>query len=177
MPGPPIPVSAWLLRIVGTLFFAGLLVWLDLTGRLQVEEILAALRGANLALVALSIALYVPFLAVKASRWRMISADMRMPMGRLGAWRMYAIGLAAGTFTPGQAKAFDRILGRYTYRGRRLLRSGKDYSGRKDDMHLEIIAERADVLAAVKLLQEPPKPAPKPAPVKPGEYAPGTTTA
>ena len=66
-PRPLTPARAWLLRIVGTLFFAGLLVWLDLTGRLQVGEILSALRGANPALVVLSIALYVPFLAVPAA--------------------------------------------------------------------------------------------------------------
>src|SRR5919201_4365713 len=102
-PRPLTPARAWLLRIVGTLFFAGLLVWLDLTGRLQVGEILSALRGANPALVVLSIALYVPFLVVKAARWRMVSSDMRMPTNWASAWRIYAIGLAAGTFTPGQA--------------------------------------------------------------------------
>src|SRR5205814_9268424 len=70
---------------------------------LQVGEILSALRGANPVLVALSIALYVPFLIVKAARWRMVSADMGMPISWAQAWRIYAIGLAAGTFTPGQA--------------------------------------------------------------------------
>src|SRR6476646_10585808 len=79
-PRPSPPARVWLPRIAGTLFFAGLLVWLDLTGRFQIEEILSALRGANPALVALSIALYVPFLVVKAARWRMICFDMRMPM-------------------------------------------------------------------------------------------------
>lgn len=61
------------------------------------------------------------------------------------------------TFTAGEVKALDRLLDRYTYKGRRLLRSGKDYRGRKDDMHVEIIGDRADVLAAIDLLQaEPP---------------------
>src|SRR5205085_1638269 len=98
-----IPATAWLLRIGGTLLFAGLLVWLDLTGRLPVGEIFSTLARANPWLVALSIALYVPFLLVKAARWRMLAADMRMPIGFSEAWRIYAIGLAAGTFTPGQA--------------------------------------------------------------------------
>lgn len=83
----------------------------------------------------------------------------------------------ANTFTKGEVKALDKILGRYTYKGRRLLRSGKDYRGRKDDMHLEIIADRADVLAAVKLLQTPAKPKPKPTEsgtVKPGARRPGS---
>jgi hypothetical protein len=66
------------------------------------------------------------------------------------------------TFTPGERKALDRILDRYTYKGKRLLRSGKDYVRRADDMHLEVIGQRADVLAAIKLLQAPAKPKPKP---------------
>jgi uncharacterized membrane protein YbhN (UPF0104 family) len=54
-------------------------------------------------LVALSIGMYVPFLVVKALRWRKVAADMQMPFPWSDAWRIYAIGLAAGTFTPGQA--------------------------------------------------------------------------
>jgi hypothetical protein len=73
------------------------------------------------------------------------------------------------TFTPGERKALDRILDRYTYKGKRLLRSGKDYVRRADDMHLEVIGQRHEVLAAIKLLQAPAKP--KPAG---GKNAPGT---
>src|SRR5438552_1611014 len=103
-PRPLIPARrAWLLRIVGTLFFVGLLVWLDLRGTLPVGDILATLGKANPLLVALSIALYVPFLIVKAARWRLVSSDMNMPLRWSDTWRIYAIGLAAGTFTPGQA--------------------------------------------------------------------------
>jgi uncharacterized membrane protein YbhN (UPF0104 family) len=80
-----------------------LLVWLDLRGDLPVADILATLSRADVALVSLSIALYVPFLAVKTARWRLVSGDMRMPVAWGDAWRIYAIGLAAGTFTPGQA--------------------------------------------------------------------------
>ncbi|HYO48581.1 MAG TPA: lysylphosphatidylglycerol synthase transmembrane domain-containing protein [Chloroflexia bacterium] len=93
----------WAVRIAGTLFFVGLLVVLDLQGALRLEDILAALGRADPLLVALSIALYVPFLVVKAARWRMVNADMLMPTSWADAWRIYAIGLAAGTFTPGQA--------------------------------------------------------------------------
>jgi uncharacterized protein (TIRG00374 family) len=94
---------AWALRIAGTLLFAALLVVLDLRGTLPVTDILAALGRANLSLVAFSVALYAVFLVVKATRWRILSADMLMPVPWPDAWRIYAIGLAAGTFTPGQA--------------------------------------------------------------------------
>jgi uncharacterized membrane protein YbhN (UPF0104 family) len=88
---------------VGTLVFLALLVYLSMRGDLRLSDIWDALRSANLALVALSLALYVPFLAVKAARWRLISTDMQMPLDMPEATRIYAIGLAAGTFTPGQA--------------------------------------------------------------------------
>jgi glycosyltransferase 2 family protein len=93
----------WGLRLVGTLFFIALLIWLDLSGALPLERVWAALSNANPGLVAFSIALYLPFLAVKALRWRSLAADMLMPMSWADSWRVYAIGLAAGTFTPGQA--------------------------------------------------------------------------
>ncbi|HKP54997.1 MAG TPA: lysylphosphatidylglycerol synthase transmembrane domain-containing protein [Chloroflexia bacterium] len=93
----------WGLRVGGTLLFIVLLVWLDLQGVVPLEQIWATLTGANPLLVALSIALYVPFLVVKAARWRLLSNNMLMPLRWRDAWRIYAIGLAAGTFTPGQA--------------------------------------------------------------------------
>ncbi len=89
------------------------------------------------------------------------AVDLNAPRHQLGR---------RDTFTPGQRKAYDRILARYTYRGRRLLRSGKDFTGRRDDMHLEVIGSRDEVLAAVKLLQAPPRPRPP----KPGTHAPGS---
>jgi uncharacterized protein (TIRG00374 family) len=96
-------LRTWGLRIAGTLLFIALLVWLDLQGVLPLEQVWQELTSANPILVALSIALYVPFLAVKTERWRRVSADMLMPLRWHDAWRIYSIGLAAGTFTPGQA--------------------------------------------------------------------------
>lgn len=93
----------WGLRLAGTLFFIALLVWLDLSGALPVERVWSALSSADPGLVTLSIGLYVPFLIVKAARWRLLSADMNMPISWADSWRIYSIGLAAGTFTPGQA--------------------------------------------------------------------------
>ncbi|MDQ5823905.1 MAG: flippase-like domain-containing protein [Chloroflexota bacterium] len=106
LPRPPEPHSrtrAWALRIVGTLLFVALLVMLDLSGALPLEKVWSALAGADFRLVALSIALYVPFLVVKAARWRLVSAAMNVTLSWGDAWRIYGIGLAAGTFTPGQA--------------------------------------------------------------------------
>ncbi|MEO8288848.1 MAG: lysylphosphatidylglycerol synthase transmembrane domain-containing protein [Chloroflexota bacterium] len=102
-PNSPKRARAWALRIAGTLVFVALLVFLDLRGDLKLEDAFAAIRNANPILVILSIACYVPFLIVKAARWRIVSGDMRMPVRWPDAWRIYAIGLAAGTFTPGQA--------------------------------------------------------------------------
>jgi uncharacterized membrane protein YbhN (UPF0104 family) len=85
------------------LAFVGLLVWLDLRGDLRLEDIFNTLKSANPVPVALSLLLYVPFLIVKAARWRIVSESMGMPIRWTQAWRIYAIGLAAGTFTPGQA--------------------------------------------------------------------------
>ena len=96
-------IRTWRLRFAGTLLFIGLMVVLDVTGALPLGEVWKALAGADGWLIALSIGLYVPFLVVKTLRWRMISGDMRMPLAWGEAWRVYAIGLAAGTFTPGQA--------------------------------------------------------------------------
>ena len=100
---PKPEIRNWSLRIGGTVLFIALLVWLDLRGDLRLEDIFGTLGKANLLLVGLSIALYVAFLVVKAARWRLVSGDMGMPLTWGQAWRIYAIGLAAGTFTPGQA--------------------------------------------------------------------------
>jgi uncharacterized membrane protein YbhN (UPF0104 family) len=94
---------AWALRIAGTLVFLALLLFLDVRGDLKLGDVWEAIRSANPLLVGLSLLFYVPFLVVKAARWRIVSTDMRMAMSWSEAWRIYAIGLAAGTFTPGQA--------------------------------------------------------------------------
>ncbi len=94
---------AWLLRGAGTLLFVALLAFLIGTGRLDPAAILHSLAGANPWLVALSVALYFPFVLIKSERWRLLAADLGVPMGTGEAWRLYAVGLGAGAFTPGQA--------------------------------------------------------------------------
>lgn len=106
VPQPPAPRSrtrAWALRLAGTLGFVALLVGLDVSGAVPLERVWGALVGADFWLAALSIAFYVPFLVVKAARWRLVSAGMNVALSWGDSWRIYGIGLAAGTFTPGQA--------------------------------------------------------------------------
>lgn len=55
----------------------------------------------------------------------------------------------ANTYSVGERAAIDKLLKKYSYKGTRLLRAGKDYNGRKDDMHFEINVTRAVALAAV----------------------------
>jgi hypothetical protein len=74
----------------------------------------------------------------------------------------------ANTFTPAKRVTIRRILARYTYQGKKLIRWGGDYAGRKDDMHWEINVPRAVALAAVKALQTPAKPPATPTGNKPG---------
>lgn len=92
------------------------------------------------------------------------------------SWSRHAAGLAVdlnwsrhpmgkkGTFTATQLKAVEKIAARY-----KVVRWGGSYTGRVDEMHWEINAERAQVLAAVKALQTPAK---KPAAL--ATHAPGS---
>lgn len=73
-------------------------------------------------------------------------------------WQLHPMG-KANTFTAVKQAAIRRILARYTYQGKQIIRWGGTYSaGNRDDMHLEVNAERAVILAAVKALQTPAKP-------------------
>lgn len=69
------------------------------------------------------------------------------------------------TFTAAQVAAARRVLARFKYAGVALFRWGFDYTGRKDDMHVELIVSRAIALKAVAALQAHPTPVPKPGPV------------
>jgi hypothetical protein len=75
------------------------------------------------------------------------------------------------TFTATELAHARTVLARFKYAGQFLFRWGYDYSGRKDDMHVELIVSRATALAAVKALQAVPKPpVAKPFPLKPGQF-------
>lgn len=56
------------------------------------------------------------------------------------------------TFTVAKRTAIDKLLVKYSYQGKRLLRHGKDYKTRPDDMHVEINVSRDIALAAVKAM-------------------------
>jgi hypothetical protein len=55
----------------------------------------------------------------------------------------------ANTFSSVKRAGIDKLLKQYSYKGTRLIRAGKDYTGRKDDMHFEINVSRSVALAAV----------------------------
>jgi len=91
--------------------------------------------------------------------WPGIAVDLNASHHPLGA---------AGTFTTGERRAIEKLLAKFTYRGRQIFRWGGQYSGRKDEMHIEINVDRATALAAVAALQRPVTPRPtKPSPSKP----------
>lgn len=78
---------------------------------------------------------------------------------------------ARGTFTSAQVAAARRVLARFTYGGVRLYRWGYDYTGRRDEMHVELVASRPVALAAVAALQKPPaKPKPPAYPLPAGHW-------
>lgn len=86
------------LRFAGVFLLIGLVLYL----KIDLRETVAILANANFALIALSVALFAPFLASKAWRWRVILRDLGVatPFGE--ALRLYALGLGAAMLTPGQ---------------------------------------------------------------------------
>ena len=93
---------SWLLRLVGTVLLLFFLWKLDLDPAKVVQELLSA----NMWLVAASVLLVFPLIALKAWRWHIILKDLGLPIGFDRAYRLYAFGMAAGSLTPGQAGDF-----------------------------------------------------------------------
>jgi uncharacterized protein (TIRG00374 family) len=81
----------------------GLLVWFLLHLKLDVGKVMTNLLQANLWLVGLAVVLVFPFIALKAWRWQLILHDLGLTIPFGVAYRLYAVGLSAGSFTPGQA--------------------------------------------------------------------------
>ncbi len=96
---PKKAILRWVVRLGGTLLLLFFLWRLNLSP----TQIWDDLRQANLGLVGLAIILVFPFIALKAWRWRMILHDLGIKLGFGPAFRLYSVGLAAGSFTPGQA--------------------------------------------------------------------------
>ncbi len=89
------------------------------------------------------------------------AVDLNAPMHLMGE---------VNTYTVGERDAIDDLLDKYSYQGKRLIRAGKDYHGRRDDMHFEVIAERSVALAAIQVLQHPAESKP----AKPGTHKAGS---
>lgn len=89
----------WLVRLGGT----ALLLFFLWKLNLDPAKILDDLLHANGWLVAFAVILVFPFIAVKAWRWQIILKDLGMVVRFGPAYRLYAGGMAAGSFTPGQA--------------------------------------------------------------------------
>lgn len=86
-----------LIRILTVLVLIGVVLLL----RIDLHETFAILVGANMALVALAVLGFVPFLLVKAWRWQIILRDLGVAIPYRQAVRLYALGLGAGMLTPG----------------------------------------------------------------------------
>jgi len=80
----------------------------------------------------------------------------------------------ADTFRPGQVTTVRALLRKWSYNGRPLIRWGAAFR-RKDEMHFEIVVDRALALAAVGTLQRPAPVMRAPAtPASPIKQAPGS---
>jgi uncharacterized protein (TIRG00374 family) len=89
----------WLVRLGGTVLLLFFLWRLNL----DPAKILEDLLHANGWLVGLAVLLVLPFIGLKAWRWRIILKDLGIEISFREAYRLYAVGLATGSFTPGQA--------------------------------------------------------------------------
>jgi glycosyltransferase 2 family protein len=97
----------WVIRIGGTLLL-GLFVWRVLN--VDLAQVGAELANANLLLIGLSVAGVVPLIAVKSWRWQNILHDLGIHISHRQSFRLYAWGLAVGSFTPGQAGDFIKVV-------------------------------------------------------------------
>lgn len=89
-------------RLVLTgLFLAGLVAY-------NPSELVSRLGALSLPELALSLGMVFPLLLVKAIRWRVLLAGMGQPIRALAAVMGYALGMGAGTLTPGQLGDFSK---------------------------------------------------------------------
>src|SRR5690349_3831516 len=89
-------MSRWLVRLIGVAVFALLL------SRLELSQLQQILQRTDATAVAVSIALVVPFFALKSWRWQLLLERAGI---RISLWKslwLYFVGLFAGYATPGQ---------------------------------------------------------------------------
>ncbi len=89
----------WFLRLMGTV----LLVFFLWRLNLDPAKIWSQLVTANLGLVGLAVLGAFPLNALKGWRWQLILKDLQIRISFNQAYRLYALGTSAGSFTPGQA--------------------------------------------------------------------------
>lgn len=88
----------WAVRLSGTFLLLFFLWKLNL----NLGQVAKDLLKANLVLLAAAVGLILPILALKALRWRLVLQGLDIQISFGAAFRLYALGLAAGSFTPGQ---------------------------------------------------------------------------
>ncbi len=88
-----------MIRLAGSL----LLIYFLFTLKIDFNQVFNSLVRANLWYVLIAVLLVFPFIGLKAYRWQIILKSLEIKIPYILAYRFYAGGLAAGSFTPGQA--------------------------------------------------------------------------
>lgn len=97
------PYLRWFIRLAGT---GLLLIFLWRVVNLDPAKVWQELTQANLLLVALSVGLVFPLIAAKSWRWHNLLQDLGIEISAGRAFRLYSLGMSAGSFTPGAAGDF-----------------------------------------------------------------------
>ena len=97
----------WLKRGVRVL---GLVLLVLLLATVDRDQLWQALTTADLRLLALSIALYIPHIMTKALRWRVILSFMGIPYRYRDAYLSYQGGIFIGLLTPGRLGELARAM-------------------------------------------------------------------
>jgi uncharacterized protein (TIRG00374 family) len=93
--------ARWLLRLIGPAILAYFLLTTD------IGKIVDNLRDLRWLPLLLSLALYFPFIVVKAWRWNMLMHNLGMQVPPIGySMVLYMIGMFVGGATPGQSGDF-----------------------------------------------------------------------
>lgn len=98
-------------NLLGLVLLAGLI----LLFKIDLRQTAVYLTRADPWAVLAAVVLFLPFLLLKAWRWQVILSDLEVPVGFGEASKLYALGLGAGTITPGQLGDTVKIL---YFRGR-----------------------------------------------------------
>ena len=93
--------ARWAIRLIGPALLI-IFLW-----RSDFSLMLAGLRQVRVLPLLLSLALFLPFVAIKSWRWNLIMAELGMTPPSLGfSMALYQIGLFLGSTTPGQSGDF-----------------------------------------------------------------------